>query len=215
MHHKHPFWESSYRLGDEASTFGPPSAEIVALAKELDGGARVLDLGCGDGRNALHLARNGFRVTAIDMSEAAIGKLTRSARKAKLSIRTDVADMRAFRFPEDYDLIVAHGCLHLLTRPEWNRVIARMKEHTNPGGHNVVAVFTDRLPPPPDLEPFHLGLFREGELFEHYRDWEILQARGYLLEDEHPGGIRHRHPIDKLVAKRTSGEIGAGDMRPE
>jgi tellurite methyltransferase len=202
MTESRPFWEKSYSSGDETATFGTPSAEVVELSATMDRGARVLDLGCGDGRHALYLARRGCNVTAIDISATGVNKLTRLAGSGRLPVRAELADMRDYVIDGDYDLVIAHGCLHLVPRPEWMKLIPRMKNHTRPGGYNVVAVFTDALPSPDDLRAIHVGLFREGELFEQYIGWEIHEARSYVLEDEHPGGIRHRHPINKLVARR-------------
>jgi hypothetical protein len=87
---------------------------------------------------------------------------------------------------------------------DWTRKLAQLyvSHGTEAPSHNIIAVFTDVLPAPEDLKPFQVGLFREHELFEQYRDWEILLARSYVFEDSHPGGIHHRHPINKLVARR-------------
>jgi tellurite methyltransferase len=92
--------------------------------------------------------------------------------------------------------------LHLLEAAARDSLIAAMRSCTVPGGWNVVACFTDELPPPADLAPFCLGLFRPGEIMDRYRDWDIELERAYVLEDEHPGGVRHRHPINKVVARR-------------
>jgi tellurite methyltransferase len=202
MKETRPFWEASYQSGDETAAFGHPSTEVVALAGKLQSGARVLDLGCGEGRHAIYLARRGFEVTAIDISKAAIRKLSRLADEAGIRVRALHTDMREYAFVELFDLIVAHGSLHLIARNAWTKVIGEMKAHTRHGGHNIVAVFTDKLPSPDDLEPFHVGLFREGELYDHYRDWDIIETWSYILEDEHPGNIHHRHPVNKLVARR-------------
>ena len=196
-----PFWEKTYQ-DPTTSTFGKPSAEIVELAETFPRGAAVLDLGCGEGRNALFLAERGFDVSAVDISQHGIAKIRATAERSGFKIRSQVADMRTYELDREYDLIISHGCLHLIERENWTNVLQRFKTHTRPGGYNVVAVFTDRIAPPPDLEAFCIGLFREGELFAHYTDWTITQQKSYTINDEHPGGIRHTHPIDKIVARR-------------
>jgi SAM-dependent methyltransferase len=66
-----PFWEAGYSDAAAPGVFGPPSEEIRSVVARLPAAARVLDLGCGDGRNALLLLERGFRVTAIDVSQRA------------------------------------------------------------------------------------------------------------------------------------------------
>ncbi len=194
-----PFWEQTYR-NDSADTFGRPSSEIVSLSERLPARASVLDAGCGEGRNARFLAARGFQVDAFDVSEAGIDKLVRMAAADGVHVNAWVEDLNIFEFSRSYDVIISHGVLHLLERHAWARVIAQMKEHTRPAGVNVVAVFTDEIPSPDDLAPFVRGLFKEGELARTYAGWRQEQATSYVLEDEHPGGVRHRHAIDKVVA---------------
>ena len=194
-----PFWERAYQ-DDGADAFGRPSSEIVSLAERLPEAASVLDAGCGEGRNARFLAARGFRVDAFDVSAAGIDKLTRMAARDGLHVNAWTDDLNTFRYSRCYDLIISHGVLHLLEREVWSRVIARMKAHTRPGGANVVAVFTDEIAPPDDLAPFVRGLFKAGELAGRYAEWRQELTSSYVPEDEHPGGVRHRHAIDKVVA---------------
>lgn len=194
-----PFWEKAYR-GQESVFGADPSSEIRDLAAVLPPRASILDMGCGEGRNALFLAEMGFRVDAFDISRPGIEKLLRAARAQDLTINAWVEDMREFVFRREYGCIISHGVLHLLARDEWAPLIAGMKAHTRPGGVNVVAVFTDRLPTPEDLEPFVKGLFEEGELAHLYGDWHLRLAKSYIKHDEHPDDVRHAHPIDKIVA---------------
>ena len=196
-----PFWEEAYR-DMHTSTFGQPSRELHELVRLLPQGAKALDLGCGEGRNALFLAENGLDVTAVDLSAGGIRKLKHQAAAQGLSLRTEVADMRDYPFRERFDLIVAHGCLHLVERVCWRSLLFRFKEHTRRGGYNVVVVFTDTIEPPDDLKGFCLGLFSEGELFGYYEDWIPLHRESYVFDDEHPGGTRHRHPVNKIVARK-------------
>ena len=204
MNSKQPFWESNYRASNAADTFGQASQEVIDLSLKLKTGSQILDLGCGDGRHALFLAKKGFEVTAIDISTAGIKKLSQLAKRSGVPINTQLADMRQFEFTSSYDVIIAHGCLHLIPRIDWFELLVRIKEHTRNLGFNIIVVFTNKLPPPEDLRPFHVGLFNEGELYDFYKDWEIVESRSYILKDEHPDGIRHRHPINKVVARKSS-----------
>lgn len=222
-----PFWNAAFRA--DRQPFGPPAVEILELADRLPRRASVLDLGCGDGRNALPLARAGHRVTAVDTSVAALESLRRAALREAAGadpgaplgmqlIHADLADMGPLS-AHGYDLIIAHGILHLLALPDRDRLIDRMRRQTRPGGWNVIAAFTNAISPPEDMAHLCRGLFEEGELFQRYGDWRIELESSYVLEDEHPGGIRHRHAINKLVARRPGaegddGRVGPGD-RPE
>ncbi len=195
-----PFWERAYATPD-ASAFGPPSAEILELVPRLPAGARVLDLGCGDGRNSLVFARAGCEVTAVDRSRRGVERLRARAAEEGLVVETRIEDLSEHMPAGAYDVIVAHGVLHLLEPDRCLALIGEMQGATTRAGWNVIAVFTDRLPQPPDLAPFVLRPFREGELARLYDGWRIELFRSYVLEDEHPGGVRHRHAIDKLVAR--------------
>jgi tellurite methyltransferase len=168
----------------------------------LPHGAKALDLGCGEGRNALFLAENGLEVTAVDVSAGGIRKLEHLAAAKGLRLRSEVGDMRDYPFRESFDLIVAHGCLHLVERVSWRSLLRQFKQHTRRGGYNVAAVFTDTIEPPDDLKKFCLGLFGEGELFDYYEDWIPCRRESYVLDDQHPGGAKHRHPINKIVARK-------------
>lgn len=211
-----PFWEAAYRA--DARPFGPPSPEILELLDRLPRHARVLDMGCGDGRNAIPLARAGHRVTAVDRSRWALTALRRAAvREGRapsdadepLGMEIVEADLATMCPLDDYHLVIAHGVLHLLAPADRDALIQRMKRHTLPGGWNVIAAFTDRIPPPPDLAPVCRGLFQERELLLHYGDWEIESFEAYTLEDrhpagpEHPEGVAHEHAVNKLVARRV------------
>jgi tellurite methyltransferase len=195
-----PLWEKTYSDLD-AKSFGEVSQEILELIPRLPVGAKVLDLGCGDGRNAIPLARAGFNVTAIDISKTGIQKLNTLSDREGFLIQANVGDMTTFDFQDEYDLIISHGCLHFVERNDWERLIKEFKSHTTSNGFNAITVFTDDIPAPPDLADLCLGLFREGELYAKYSEWEIILKKSYTFQDEHAGGIQHVHAANKLVAR--------------
>lgn len=202
-----PFWEAAYR-DDEASAWGPASDEVMALADRLPDSTLVLDVGCGDGRNALYLAERGFVVRAFDHSENAIDKLERAARARNLTVEAWLDDVASFVFDRPYGLVLAEGVLHFVDQDAGDRFLAQAREHTLAGGVHLISGFTDVIEPPRDLAPLLRRLFRDGELRELYSDWEIEIWRSYLTEDEHPGGIRHRHAINDLLARKPLGPDG-------
>lgn len=75
----------------------------------------------------LFLAERGFEVAAVDVSLLAIKKLRYRARQSGLRINAWVQDMRTLVLTRSYDLIIAHGWLHLLERERWGRCSIRSR----------------------------------------------------------------------------------------
>lgn len=199
------YWNDMYRNITAPVTFGGggnPSSEVVELASRLPDDARVIDIGCGDGRHALYLAAHGYATAAIDFSAVGIAKLQHFAADRGLSIHAQVADIRHYVFDTEYDGMVCLGTLHLIKREQWQSFLLAMKEHTKPGGYHVVGAFTARVPAPDDQKGHYIGLFQEEELLGLYDGWEVISHRGYEFHDEHPGGIRHHHAGESIVARK-------------
>jgi ubiquinone/menaquinone biosynthesis C-methylase UbiE len=71
--------------------------------------SKLLDLGCGLGRNSILFAQNGFTVTAYDLSFDAIEKVNKKSRELKLSINTIIGDMIKLPFREEsFDCILSY-----------------------------------------------------------------------------------------------------------
>ena len=199
-----PFWEESYK-DDGAFAFGTqPNATIVEFENNFGFSWRILDVGCGDGKNSLYLSRRGFScVEAFDLSAKAIAKLHRIAEKENLTIRAWEQDLCTFSFADRmYDLVFSFGTLHFAEKTDWKRMLHEAKEHTVFGGMHIIQLFTNVLPASPDIAPFAVGLADDGEIRDVYEDWDILQYKSYTFEDEHPGVPRHTHASNKIVARR-------------
>ena len=76
--------------------------------------ANVLDLGCGQGRDALIVAQKGHSVTGVDLSEIGIKQMLAIAKKKKLAVKGVVKDICSFRSRKKFDVIILDSVLHLL-----------------------------------------------------------------------------------------------------
>lgn len=97
-----------------------PPPEVQALVASLPAG-RALDLGCGYGRTAIFLARNGWQVDAIDFVPQAIVEAEKRAAEAKVAdrIQFHVGSVAELDFLNGrYDLAIDVGCMHALSHPQ-------------------------------------------------------------------------------------------------
>jgi tellurite methyltransferase len=161
-----------------------------------------LDVGCGEGRNSIFLAEKGFIVDAFDLSEAGIEKAKRIAEAKEVSVNFFICNLGEYIFEYDFDVILSHGVLHLCEKEVRNRCIESAKTHTKPGGVNAIGIFTNRLPAAPDMEAVTKSLFDVGELPAIYADWDIIHHHEGTFKDEHPGGIKHHHAYERIIARK-------------
>jgi hypothetical protein len=105
-----------YRVGftpwDDAP--GPKLLDRVLDGESAGAGRRALDVGCGKGRDAIHLAKKGWEVTAVDLEERAIGKARERAAEAGAHVHWivgDVTKLGTLATPPGYSLIYDLGCI--------------------------------------------------------------------------------------------------------
>ena len=108
---------------------------------------KALDLGCGQGRNALFLAQHGFDVTAVDQNELALEILQSIVAEEDLEMPVGLYDINAAALTQNYDFIVSTVVLMFLE--------ADTEDY-------------------PCQMPFSFT-FKEGELAEYYKDWELVK----------------------------------------
>lgn len=113
----------------------PDENLVSSLERGLLTPGRALDLGCGPGRNAIHLASLGFEVDAVDLSPTAVAWAEERAREAGAEVRFHCGDAFTAALPGRYDLVYDSGCLHHL--PPHRRVsyLDLLDRVLAPGGH--------------------------------------------------------------------------------
>ncbi|MFZ5904498.1 MAG: class I SAM-dependent methyltransferase [Chloroflexota bacterium] len=187
-----------------------PSEELAEfLSRQKQTGGKALDLGCGEGRDSILLARYGYEVTAVDISPSAIRKLNRYATLNNLDIKGTVADVTDFHItPQSFDLINA---VTILDHIEFDRIKHVAKSISNglaSKGILFAEVFTT------DDPAYHGGdnisetakfinhFFERGELREIFVGLSvILYEEKDELDTAH--GAPHFHNVAILIASNS------------
>lgn len=92
--------------------FGEPYPELVEFFSEHPKRGKILDLGCGQGRDAIALARLGYVVEGIDNSKIGIEQMNQVSKDENLNLTGQVADIYAFDNFEEFDFILFDSILH-------------------------------------------------------------------------------------------------------
>ena len=163
---------------------------------------KLLDVGCGEGKDALFFARNGYDVTAFDIAQSGIDKLYRLADRFRVPVKAFKADMMEYRCQEDFDIIYSSRSMQYI-RPEVRKeIITDYQTHTKTNGINAFNVFVEKpfIPDPPDQDDY-VFLWNSGELFLYYRDWKLLSI-DEMTYDCYSSNIYHQHTVDIMVAQK-------------
>ncbi len=186
-----------------------PSSFALEVGRKLPNRCRLLEMGCGNGRDASYFAMTGHTVTALDTSEAAIASCKEAHKDGNLAFFTgsilDIPDGAQF------DAIYSRFCLHAMTPPEEDQFIARSRELLTPGG----MVFIE-------CRSINDPLARKGEvispterLFGHYRRFIIAEELSKKLRDtglhvvrfEEVSGVSKLGEDDPVVIRAIAAKV--------
>jgi 2-polyprenyl-3-methyl-5-hydroxy-6-metoxy-1,4-benzoquinol methylase len=122
------FRDYAEKYENEAFTKGS-LGEVDFIEQEISKNkdTRILDIGCGTGRHSIELAKRGYAVTGIDLSESLLSKANRTSRELKLNIDFIRKDARDFNFNERFGLaiMICEGAFPLMETDEMNCAILK------------------------------------------------------------------------------------------
>lgn len=167
---------------------------------------RVLDVGCGEGKNAIFMARKGAIVRAIDCSRLALANAEQAwGRLPETNCKWELGDIRNLPLRAcAYDLIIAYGLLHCLSDSETiHNVVRKLQNATAPKGFNILVAFNSRhqeLEAHPNLNPCLLPHATYEAL---YAEWKLMVSTDTDLKETHPHNmLAHSHSMTRILAQK-------------
>ena len=194
------FWDEVWEAGAQESPHDGADALLLTALEGIVPG-RALDMGCGDGSNAVWLAKRGWRVTGVDFSRKAMQAGRRNAAAAGAEVEFIVADAAAYQPQGHYDLITSF----YIQLPPANGVamLCNMRAALKPGGM-LLLVSHDRSTPPPGWSKTDLAtLTSVEEVVSELQGMEIERADVVKLGEPPAHDIQehrdHAHGLNSTV----------------
>ncbi|MBO1582844.1 class I SAM-dependent methyltransferase [Bacillus sp. XF8] len=170
------FWDDFYSNREKEIPFFTikPDENLVSyFEKKLLNPGKVLELGCGPGRNAIYFAENGCLVDAVDLSQESIQWATERAKEKNVNVNFIHDNIFDLQIEEGtYDIVYDSGCFHHIAPHRRMSYINLVKKALKPGGYFAITCFV-----------------QGGELggaditdWEVYRLWSLKGGLGFTDE---------------------------------
>ena len=194
--------EGRYALEPDAYPLSLLTQQTLRLLRNRPRG-RALDIGAGEGSDAIRLALLGYHVDAVEVSKVGAEKIERFAAEAGAKVRVIASDVQDFVPDESYAAIVCNGVLHYVE--DKRRVVKLMQDATWPGGINVVSLWSNYTPVPEchEFVPVYPD-DENGVVTSCYREWrkEFIYFERNKADTAHSDLPAHRHSHIKLIATK-------------
>lgn len=180
-----------------------PLAVVTKLTDYLTTG-HICDIGAGEGRNACYLAKQGYAVTAQDISPVGLAKLANTAKHIENTIDIRMGDITTDGLAGMYDACLITFVLHHLTATDACAVLETAQKHTNPGGFALIVTFSDcgklyeRNATKGRYYPSDTALAKQ------YTGWHIhqLEARTVTTHARDASGTQMTNEVVTLLAQK-------------
>lgn len=185
--------------GDEPSSMAHRVLELMPPKSQV----KLLDVGCGEGKDSIFFAKKGYQVSAFDASEVGISKAREIASKLNLEIDLQVSDINEYSLKQTFDIVFSSGTLQYLKPNLRKSFIDGLKSKTVVGGIHVLHTFVYKpfLDRAPDAEESE-SLWTSGELMSYYHDWQIEWSLEEI-KDCMSSGVAHKHAHNRILARRV------------
>ncbi|NOQ33000.1 MAG: methyltransferase domain-containing protein [Methanosarcinales archaeon] len=160
--------------------------ECNFIEKEIDfnKSLKIIDIGCGTGRHSIELARRGYKVTGIDLSESQLARAKEKAKAQKLQIDFQKHDARKLPFKNEYDLAImlCEGAFSLMETDEMNYEILRNATNSlKAAGKLIFTTLNGLFPLFHSVEEFYASTTEEGDATYSKNTFDLMTFRDFNI----------------------------------
>jgi 2-polyprenyl-3-methyl-5-hydroxy-6-metoxy-1,4-benzoquinol methylase len=179
------------KYDDENFTRGT-IGECDFIEKEIDfnKSLKIIDIGCGTGRHSIELAKRGYKVTGIDLSESLLKRAKEKAKAQNLQIDFQKHDARKLPFKNEYDLAImfCEGAFPLMETDEMNYEILRNTTNSlKAAGKLIFTTLNGLFPLFHSVEEFCTSTTEEGNATYSKNTFDLMTFRDFnitIVEDD-------------------------------
>ncbi|HSV75818.1 MAG TPA: class I SAM-dependent methyltransferase [Bacteroidales bacterium] len=145
---------------------------------------RILDVGCGTGRHAIELAKRGYEVTGIDLSESLLDNARQKAYDSGLRVDFLQMDARQMTFSNEFDVVImiCEGAFPLMETDEMNFMILQgISRALRPGGKLIFTTLNGLFPLFHSVEEFHKSNAGAEGASYHDSSFDLMTFRDHNL----------------------------------
>jgi SAM-dependent methyltransferase len=200
--HSRYWWRGDNRYSVDPASHTPFHAAVLRQAKARKAG-RVLDVGAGEGADAIRLAKLGYQVDAVELSPVACEKMDRFARDERVRINVINESVLATELsPGAYDMILLNGSLHYIF--DKRSLLAKLRRASSPTAFHAISLFSSTTPLSSEHNAVPVFPDDEDGLVEELYRADHLMSLQYVTskrEESHPGFPEHSHSFIKLMVE--------------
>lgn len=193
------FEQSNYHFGNEINKM---TREVLGFMPP-NKPRTLLEIGCGDGQMAVFFAKNGYIVSAFDISNECLQRGRQLANKAGVNVNFFHADILNYKIGANFDVIYSNMTMHYIPITDRRRIFNILQENTAIGGLNVINVFVEKSFVSDSFNLKKKGHFYQAaELFSYYgQNWKFE-----MMEEIYPTEINSSVPccMDVMIARRIN-----------
>jgi 2-polyprenyl-3-methyl-5-hydroxy-6-metoxy-1,4-benzoquinol methylase len=145
---------------------------------------RILDIACGTGRHSIEMARRGYRVTGIDLSESMLARAREKAREQKVVVDFRKHDARQLPFNEEFDLalMICEGAFPLMETDEMNyQILQGAARALKPGGKLIFTTLNGLFPLFHSVKDFIDSNTADGNTTSEGHSFDLMTFRDHNI----------------------------------